>query len=78
MGMGRAPLDYALLPWRVLLEGGSDYTHFAGDAKLLLLDANQSFFLEREALANGFLDASQLADWLPDGRVAVYEPVATR
>jgi hypothetical protein len=30
MGMGREPLDYARLPWRVLLEGGPDYAHFAG------------------------------------------------
>ncbi len=30
VGMGRAPLDYAQLPWRVLLEGGPDYAHFAG------------------------------------------------
>ena len=38
------------------------------DAKLLLLDANQTFFLEREALADSFFEASQLADWLRDAR----------
>jgi hypothetical protein len=34
------------------------------DARLLLLDTNQTFFLEREALADSFFEASQLADWL--------------
>jgi hypothetical protein len=38
------------------------------DAKLLLLDTNQTFFLEREALADSFFEASQLADWLRDAR----------
>lgn len=30
MGMGREPLDYLLLPWRVVVEGGSGYEHFDG------------------------------------------------
>jgi hypothetical protein len=34
------------------------------DARVLLLDTNQSFFLEREALADSFFEASQIADWL--------------
>lgn len=38
------------------------------DARLLLLDTNQTFFLEREALADSFFEASQLADWLRDAR----------
>ena len=36
------------------------------DAKLLLLDTNQTFFLERESLADSFFEVSQLADWLCD------------
>jgi hypothetical protein len=38
------------------------------DAKLLLLDANQTFFVPREALADSFFEASQLADWLRDAQ----------
>jgi hypothetical protein len=34
------------------------------DARVLLLDTNQRFFLERDALADSFFEASQLADWL--------------
>jgi hypothetical protein len=34
------------------------------DATLLLLGTNQTFFLERAALADSFFEASQLADWL--------------
>ncbi len=30
IGMGRAPLDYLLLPWRVLTEGDRGYAHFDG------------------------------------------------
>lgn len=30
MGMGREPLDYLLLPWRALTQGGRDYAHFDG------------------------------------------------
>lgn len=33
-------------------------------ARLLLLDTNQVFFLERDALADSFFEASQIADWL--------------
>ena len=34
------------------------------EARLLLLDTNQTFYLEREALADSFFEASQIADWL--------------
>lgn len=34
------------------------------DAKLLLLNTNQGFFLERPYLADSFFEASQIADWL--------------
>jgi hypothetical protein len=34
------------------------------DARILLLDSNQTFFLERETLADSFFEASQIADWL--------------
>jgi hypothetical protein len=34
------------------------------DARILLLDTNQTFFLEREHLADSFFEASQIADWL--------------
>ncbi|MCL4836953.1 MAG: hypothetical protein KJ058_03170 [Thermoanaerobaculia bacterium] len=30
IGMGRAPLDYLLLPWRVVMEGGEGYARFDG------------------------------------------------
>lgn len=30
IGMGREPLDWLLLPWRVLVEGGHGYEHFDG------------------------------------------------
>jgi len=30
IGMGRAPLDYLLLPWRVVAAGGRGYPHFDG------------------------------------------------
>jgi hypothetical protein len=33
---------------------------------VLLLDTNQVYFLEREAIADSFFEASQLADWLAD------------
>jgi hypothetical protein len=36
------------------------------DARVLLLDTNQVYFLEREAIADSFFEASQLADWLAD------------
>jgi hypothetical protein len=36
------------------------------DARVLMLDTNQTFFLERDALADSFFEASQLADWLRD------------
>jgi hypothetical protein len=36
------------------------------DARLLLLGTNQVFFLEREAIADSFFEASQIADWLRD------------
>jgi hypothetical protein len=35
-------------------------------AKLLLLNTNQAFFLERAYLADSFFEASQIADWLAD------------
>ena len=38
------------------------------DARLLLLDANSTFFVPREALADSFFEASQLADWLRDAQ----------
>jgi hypothetical protein len=38
------------------------------DARVLMLDTNQTFFLERDALADSFFEASQLADWLRDAR----------
>lgn len=31
IGMGREPVDYLLLPWRVILEGGRGYDHFDGE-----------------------------------------------
>ncbi|GAB4325798.1 MAG: hypothetical protein Kow0059_21980 [Candidatus Sumerlaeia bacterium] len=31
IGMGRGMLDYVLLPWRVAVEAGGDYGHFAGE-----------------------------------------------
>jgi hypothetical protein len=34
------------------------------DARMLLLDTNLVFFLEREAIADSFFEASQIADWL--------------
>jgi hypothetical protein len=34
------------------------------DARILLLDTNQTFFLERDHLADSFFEASQIADWL--------------
>lgn len=34
------------------------------DARLLLLDTNQGFFVEREYLADSFFEASQILDWL--------------
>jgi len=34
------------------------------DAKLLVLNTNQTFFLERAYLADSFFEASQIADWL--------------
>jgi hypothetical protein len=34
------------------------------DARLLLLNTNQGFFLERDYLADSFFEASQIADWL--------------
>jgi len=44
------------------------------DARVLLLDTNQTFFLEREALADSFFEASQIADWLGPAR----DPAAVR
>lgn len=38
------------------------------DARVLMLDTNETFFLERDALADSFFEASQLADWLRDAR----------
>jgi hypothetical protein len=34
------------------------------DARLLLLNTNQGFFIERDYLADSFFEASQIADWL--------------
>ncbi len=34
------------------------------DARLLFLNTNQRFFCDREALADSFFEASQIADWL--------------
>ena len=36
------------------------------EAKLLLLNTNQGFFLERDYLSDSFFEASQIADWLRD------------
>jgi hypothetical protein len=38
------------------------------DAKLLLLNTNQGFFLEREYVADSFFEASQLSAWLSTAR----------
>jgi len=38
------------------------------DARLLLLNTNQGFFLEREYVADSFFEASQLAAWLSKAR----------
>jgi hypothetical protein len=40
------------------------------DARVLMLDTNQRFFLERDALADSFFEASQLAGWLAGARDA--------
>jgi len=40
------------------------------DARLLLLNTNQGFFLERNYLADSFFEASQIADWLGRARSA--------
>jgi hypothetical protein len=40
------------------------------DARVLLLDTNQTWFLARESLADSFFEASQLADWLGDAHDA--------
>lgn len=37
IGMGREPLDYLLLPWRVLTEGGRNYASFDGRLGLPLI-----------------------------------------
>lgn len=60
MGMGRSPLDYALLPWRVVLEGGPDYAHFAGrlGPHWLLLVPLALVFGRREPLARAGLAAA--------------------
>ncbi len=46
-------------------------TRLPPDAKLLFLNTNQSFFCQREVIADSFFEASQIADWLaPAGDVA--------
>jgi hypothetical protein len=65
----RRPLANA---WRALGQPAADPRSEADrfvatlpeDAVLLLLDTNQTFFLERPALADSFFEASQIADWL--------------
>lgn len=37
IGMGRTPLDYLLLPWRVLTQGENGYAHFDGKLSPLLI-----------------------------------------
>lgn len=37
IGMGRTPLDYLLLPWRVLTQGDTGYAHFDGKLSPLLI-----------------------------------------
>ena len=37
IGMGRSPLDYLLLPWRVAMEGGRGYSSFDGTSTPLWL-----------------------------------------
>ncbi len=62
IGMGRGALDYALLPLRVLLEGGQDYGHFAGrlGAHWLALIPLALAGARREPLARAALGASGL------------------
>lgn len=38
--------------------------HLPQDARLLCLNTNEGFFLERDYLADSFFEASQVADWL--------------
>jgi hypothetical protein len=65
----RLPLERA---WQAVREESpdprSDADRFVAtlptDARLLLLNTNQAFFLEREYLADSFFEASQIADWL--------------
>ncbi len=37
IGMGRQPLDYLLLPWRIIVHGGSGYERFDGSLSLVWL-----------------------------------------
>ena len=37
IGMGRTPIDYLLLPWRVITQGGNGYDHFDGRLHLAWL-----------------------------------------
>lgn len=62
IGMGRESLDYLLLPWRVVMEGGRGYEHFDGTLSplwLLMLPgalwAARHHALVRRALAAGGL-----------------------
>jgi hypothetical protein len=50
------------------------------DARLLLLQTNRGFFLERDYLADSFFEASQIADWLrsADSPEGVHERLAAR
>lgn len=37
IGMGREPLDFLLLPWRLVVHGGNGYAHFDGELGLFWL-----------------------------------------
>ena len=43
-------------------------TDLPPDARLLFLNTNQTFFCDREILADSFFEASQIADWLAPAR----------
>ena len=62
--------ELAVDPERRRAAASTPADHFVAtlppDAKLLLLNTNQAFFLERAYLADSFFEASQIADWLSD------------
>ncbi|MEM7587844.1 MAG: hypothetical protein AAF560_30930, partial [Acidobacteriota bacterium] len=45
------------------------------DARLLFLNTNQTFFCEREALADSFFEASQIAAWMAEAQGPEADPV---